>query len=182
MKALEGLTERQAIVNSRFAYLGAVTAMSGIQLIAPSLPAMRDALGITDAQLALVTSLYLLPAAIAALPAGILADRIGRRKVFGWSFIVLGLAGAALQFASGSFGVFLAIRFIQGTAFAGLMPLTMTILGDAWNRAGSGPGTGSPHRSSCTPAMAPCRSSAARWSRSDGGCRGLDNCWPSRSV
>lgn len=132
MTALDGLTKRQAIVNSRFAYLGAVVAMSGIQLIAPSLPGMRDALGISDAQLALVTSLYLLPAAVSALPAGILADRIGRRKVFGWSFIVLGVSGAALQFATGSFGIFLAIRFIQGTAFGGLMPLTMTILGDAW--------------------------------------------------
>lgn len=132
MTATQDLTGRQASINSRFAYLGATVAQTGIQLITPSLPAMRDALGLTDAQVALVTSVYLLPAALAALPAGMLADRIGRRRVFGWAMIALGIAGIALQFATHSFGLFLAIRFVQGTAFAGLMPLTMTILGDAF--------------------------------------------------
>lgn len=135
MTAHAKFSPRQIIVNSRFAYLGATVAQSGIQLIAPSLPGMRDALGLDDAQLALVTSLYLLPAALFALPAGVLADRIGRRKVYGWAMILLGVSGIALQFATHSFPLFLAIRFIQGTAFAGLMPLTMTILGDAHSGA-----------------------------------------------
>ena len=93
---------------------------------------MRDALGLTDSRLALVMTIYLLPAALGALPAGLLADRIGRRRVFGWSMVLFGLAGILLQFSTGSFGLFLAIRFAQGLAFAGLLPLTMTILGDAF--------------------------------------------------
>ncbi len=129
------MTARQAIVNSRFVYLGAIVAQTGVQLIAPSLPIMRDALGLTNAQLALVTSVYLLPGALAAIPAGLLADRIGRRRVFGWSMVGLGLAGIALQFATHSFTLFLSIRFVQGLTFAGLMPLTMTILGDAFTGA-----------------------------------------------
>ena len=124
---------RRASTNAALVYAGLFVAQTGIQLIAPSLPAMRDAFGITDAQLALVTSVYLLPAALAAIPAGILADRIGRRRVFGWSMLALGTCGLALQFATDSFPLFLAIRFVQGTAFAGMMPLTMTILGDAFS-------------------------------------------------
>ena len=129
------LAPRQATVNARFAYAGAIVAQTGVQLIAPSLPVMRDALGLTDAQLALVMTVYLLPAALGAIPAGILADRIGRRRVFGWSMVAFGLAGIALQIFTDSFGVFLTIRFVQGLAFAGLLPLTMTILGDAFRGA-----------------------------------------------
>ena len=122
----------QATINSWFAYSGAIMSQTGIQLIAPSLPGMRDDLGLTDAQLTLIMTVYLLPAALGAIPAGILADRVGRRLVFGWSMVVFGLAGIALQLVTGSFAVFLTVRFIQGLAFAGLMPLTMTILGDAF--------------------------------------------------
>ena len=129
------MTGRQATVNARFVYIGAVVAQTGVQLIAPSLPAMRDALGLSDAQLALVTSVYLLSGALGAIPAGLLADRIGRRRVFGWSMVALGVLGIALQFATHSFTLFLAVRFVQGLAFAGLMPLTITILGDAFSGA-----------------------------------------------
>lgn len=134
-RTVERIEPRQASINAAIVYSGLFVAQTGIQLIAPTLPALRDAFGISDAQLALVTSLYLLPAALAAIPAGILADRIGRRKVFGWSMIALGASGVALQFASASFPLFLAIRVVQGTAFAGMMPLTMTILGDAFSGA-----------------------------------------------
>lgn len=129
----EGRTRSRSAVNAAFAYTGAIVAQTGVQMIAPSLPSMRDALGLSDAQLALVTSVYLLPGALAAIPAGILADRIGRRRVFGGAMIAFGLLGAALQFATSSFSLFLVIRFLQGIAFAGLLPLTMTILGDAFS-------------------------------------------------
>lgn len=126
--------ERQrASLNALYAYLGAIVTQTGVQLIAPALPAMRDALGLTDAQLGLVSSVYLLPGALAAIPMGMLADRIGRRRVFGGSLVAFGVAGLALQFSAHSFTLFLGIRFLQGLAFAGLLPLTMTILGDSFS-------------------------------------------------
>jgi MFS family permease len=131
-QSLAEIDPRQARINARFAYGGAIVAMTGIQLIAPSIPLMGDALDLTDAELALITSVYLLPAALAAIPAGVLADRIGRRRVFGWAMVLLGLSGAVLQLVMNSFPAFLAVRAFQGTMFAGLMPLTMTILGDAF--------------------------------------------------
>lgn len=129
------LTPTQSRVNAWFAYSGAIVAQTGVQMVAPSLPVMRDALGLSDAQLSLVMSVYLLPAAVGAIPIGILADRIGRRRVFGGSMIVFGFAGIALQLSTHSFGLFLAIRVLQGISFAGLLPLTMTILGDAYRGA-----------------------------------------------
>jgi MFS transporter, ACDE family, multidrug resistance protein len=126
------LTEANKRLNAWFAYVGSAVSLTGVQMIAPSLPAMRDALGLSEVQLGLVTSVYLLPAALAAIPAGILADRVGRRRVFGGAMLGFGICGAILPFVSGSFAAFLVVRFIQGTFFAGLLPLTMTILGDAF--------------------------------------------------
>jgi ACDE family multidrug resistance protein len=130
-----GLTPSQARTNSWFAYAGCVMAQTGVQLIALSLPLLRDDLGLSDREIALVMTFYLLPAAIGAIPIGILADRIGRRQVYGWSMIVFGAAALAVQLAAESFALILSVRFVQGLAFAGLLPMTMTILGDAFRGA-----------------------------------------------
>jgi len=107
--------------------------MTGIQLIAPTLPAMADALSLTDSQLALISTFYLLPAALGAIPAGVLADRIGRRRVFGYSMVAFGIIGLISPLTASNFTLFLGLRLLQGIAFSGLMPLTMTILGDAFD-------------------------------------------------
>ena len=131
MTATGMLTERDAKRNALFAYASGFVAFTGAQLIAPSLPTMRDSLGLTEAQLGLVMSVYLLPAALAAIPLGVLADRLGRRRVLGYAMIGFGVAGGLLQVSS-NFTVFLGVRFVQGVMFAGLLPLTMTVLGDAF--------------------------------------------------
>ena len=64
------------------AHASAVVAIGGVQAIFPALPVMQEALSLSDAQVGLVNSVYLFPAMIFALPAGLLADRIGRRSVF----------------------------------------------------------------------------------------------------
>ena len=106
-----GLDRRDAHRNAWFSHAGAAIALTGVQMIAPSLPAMRDALDLDETQLALVMSVYLLPAAIAAVPAGMLADRIGRRLVLGFGFIGFGICGVMMPLLSGSFAAFLSGRF-----------------------------------------------------------------------
>lgn len=118
--------------NAWLAWVGAAVALTGVQLIAPSLPVMQDEFGLTDSQMALVNSVYLLPAAIASIPVGLLADRLGRRVVYGSALILFGLCGVALVMVD-DYTTFLAIRFVQGLGFAGLLPLSMTILGDAFS-------------------------------------------------
>lgn len=131
MTATGTLSERDAKRNALFAYASGFVAFTGAQLIAPSLPTMRDTLGLTEAQLGLVMSVYLLPAALAAIPLGVLADRLGRRRVLGYAMVGFGVTGGLLQISS-DFTVFLGVRFVQGVMFAGLLPLTMTVLGDAF--------------------------------------------------
>jgi MFS family permease len=128
------LAARDAQRNSFLAYGSAIVALTGVQLIAPTLPSMRDTLGLTDAELGLVMSVYLLPAALAAIPLGIAADRFGRRIVLGATMVGFGVSGGLLQLVD-AFPLFLTIRFLQGVMFAGLLPLTMTVLGDAFTGA-----------------------------------------------
>lgn len=125
------LTAAQVRANSWLAWIGAAVALTGAQLIAPSLPVMGEALNLSEPQLSLVMSVYLLPAALATIPLGMLADRLGRRIVYGGSLLLFGICGLVLA-AVGSFGLFLGVRLVQGIAFAGLLPITMTILGDTF--------------------------------------------------
>lgn len=111
------------------ASLGAFTILTGVQGILPALPLLQRALQLSDAQVSVVMSAYLLPSVVLAFPAGLLVDRIGRREVYTVALAVFGLA-AIPQLAEPSFAVLIALRVIQGAAFAAVLPLTITLIAD----------------------------------------------------
>jgi ACDE family multidrug resistance protein len=106
-----------------------IIGMTGVQSFLPALPLMQDELGLSNAETSLVVTVYLFPGIVMALPAGLLADRFGRRVVLATGLFTLGIGGVALTFAH-SFTAVLAVRFIQGFGFATFAPLTITLLGD----------------------------------------------------
>lgn len=112
------------------ATLGAALMVSGIQGIAPALPAIQTALGLTTAEVSLLTSVYLLPSIFSAFPAGLLADRIGPRAVFAGSLLVFGVCGLVLLVAH-SFAALLALRAVQGAAFGVVLALSISVISDA---------------------------------------------------
>lgn len=115
------------------AHLGGMAVITGVQLISPALPALAERFSLTESEVSLVISVYLVPATLASVPAGLMADRFGRRWIFGGGLCLFGLAGLLLPLAaSSSFGALLAIRFLQGLGFAPAFPLTITILGDLY--------------------------------------------------
>jgi ACDE family multidrug resistance protein len=103
----------------------------GAQGISPALPAVQAAFGISDTQVGLITAAYMLPGVLLALPLGYLADRLGRRIVFSSMALLYGIAGAAQAFAP-SFELLLGLRVLQGVGFAALMPLSVTLIADAY--------------------------------------------------
>jgi MFS transporter, ACDE family, multidrug resistance protein len=116
--------------------LGApIAVLSGMQLILPALPVIQADLGLSEAQISLVSSVYLLPGVLLAIPAGLLGDRIGRRLLFGWSLILFGAAGLFL-WVRNDFSSLLGGRFLQGLAFAAILPLTITMIGELWRSQG----------------------------------------------
>lgn len=109
------------------AALGAGMVTSGIQGIAPAIPAMQEALGLSEAQVSLITSIYLLPSIVVSLPAGLLADRMGVRRVFAAALGLFGLGGAVLLVAH-DLWVLLLVRAVQGAAFGAVLSLSITII------------------------------------------------------
>jgi MFS family permease len=103
----------------------------GIHAVAPTLPLVQEVFGLDDFQVGLVTSVYVLPGVILAVPLGVLADILGRRVIFGVAGLLYAVMGVA-QAAAPSFEWLLIWRTVQGVAFAAVMPLTVTLIGDAY--------------------------------------------------
>ncbi|WP_255198639.1 MFS transporter [Halorarius litoreus] len=103
----------------------------GVPLVAPALPVIRDAFGVTDAQASLLVSAYFVVGIVVSPFIGILADRFGRRRVLVPSLLLFGLAGGATVLAT-DFTTVLVLRAIAGTAAAGIFVTTVTIVGDAF--------------------------------------------------
>ncbi|GAB3669781.1 MFS transporter [Halopiger thermotolerans] len=104
----------------------------GVPLISPALPVFRDVFGITDAQASLLVSTYFLVGIVLSPFIGVLADRIGRKRVLVWGLLAFGVLGGAMAVAP-TFEVLLALRVAQGTAAAAIFITTVTIVGDAFD-------------------------------------------------
>jgi MFS family permease len=111
------------------AFAAAVGTLFGVQGIAAALPALAHDLDISDAQLGLFTAAYMFPAAVFAIPLGYLADTLGRRRVFVSMALLYSVAGGVQGWVD-DYWLLLVLRFLQGVGFGGLMPLSMTLIGD----------------------------------------------------
>lgn len=103
----------------------------GVPLVAPALPVVRDAFGLTDPQASLLVSAYFLVGILVSPFVGLLADRVGRRRVLVPALAVFGVTGLAGFFAP-DYLTLLALRALQGTAAAALFVTTVTVIGDTF--------------------------------------------------
>jgi MFS family permease len=103
----------------------------GVSLISPTLPAVQQALGVTETQVSLLLTAFSLPGIVLAPLIGILADRYGRRAVLVPCLVGYGLAGGSVVLVR-NFEVILALRIVQGSAASGLVTLAVTLIGDTF--------------------------------------------------
>ncbi|MFC7203003.1 MFS transporter [Haloferax namakaokahaiae] len=103
----------------------------GVPLVAPALPLVRDTFGLTDAAASLLVSAYFLVGIVVSPFVGVLADRIGRKRVLVPALFVFSIAGLSSFFAP-TYLVLLGLRAIQGTAAAALFVTTVTLISDAF--------------------------------------------------
>jgi EmrB/QacA subfamily drug resistance transporter len=92
-----------------------------------ALPTLAVALPASTDQLQWFGTAYTLVLAAALLPAGMLGDRFGRKRLLVGALTVFGLASAACAFA-GSAGTLIAARAVLGLGAAVMMPLSMAVL------------------------------------------------------
>jgi len=96
-------------------------------VLSVALPTLAGALHATELDLEWFQSGYLLLLAAATLPAGLLGDRFGRKKLLTGSLAAFG-AGSALCAEAPSPGVFLVARLLMGVAGAGVTVMAMSAL------------------------------------------------------
>ncbi|WP_231186472.1 MFS transporter [Haladaptatus sp. DYF46] len=112
-------------------FASTLVAVMGVSLISPALPAVQDAWNISEAQASLLLSAFTLPGVFLTIPMGLLADRIGRKKILVPSLVVFGLCGAGVVLFS-DFETILVLRAVQGAASSAIATLTVTLIGDLY--------------------------------------------------
>jgi MFS family permease len=112
--------------------LVAFVVMFGYEVPAPILPRIAEGVGVSDARVGLVMTAFAVPGVLFVPVTGLLADLYGRRHVLVPSLVLFAAAGLATV-AVGDFGVLLGLRVLQGLAFAGILPISVVVLGDAFD-------------------------------------------------
>lgn len=111
--------------------LTSLISVTGVTLVSPALPAIADGLGVGQSQIGLVVTAFTLPTIFVLPVAGFVADNFGRRRVMSAGCLLFGIGGL-LGYLANDLGLLLAGRVIQGVGYAGVMPLTVTLIGDLY--------------------------------------------------
>jgi DHA2 family multidrug resistance protein-like MFS transporter len=96
-------------------------------VLSVALPTLAKALHATESDLEWFSSGYLMLVAAAVLPAGLIGDRFGRKKLLVGCLAVFG-AGSVLCAEATTPGVFLAARLLMGLAASGVTVMAMSAL------------------------------------------------------
>lgn len=118
--------------NLQFVFGVTLMAVLGVSSIIPALPDIMEGLHFTPATIGLSISAFTLPGVVFSPLVGILADRLGRKKILVPSLFLFGIAGAMCFFAT-TIHTLLALRFIQGMGAAPLGVLYGTLIGDLYS-------------------------------------------------
>jgi EmrB/QacA subfamily drug resistance transporter len=109
--------------------LGLVVA--GNSALAIALPDIAADTGADQIDLTWIIDAYALTFAALLLPAGILADRVGRRTILVIGLAVFGIAGIASAYATDPTWL-IGLRALAGVGAAGIFPVTLSALVDAY--------------------------------------------------
>jgi EmrB/QacA subfamily drug resistance transporter len=96
-------------------------------VLSVALPTLSKVLHASESDLQWFSSGYFLVLAAAMLPAGLLGDRYGRRKVLLGSLVLFGLGSAGCAYST-SVGEFMVARVLIGLAGAGLIVMAFSVL------------------------------------------------------
>ncbi len=107
------------------------TSMLGTSTITPAFPLIMKAFHIDSQQAGLLITVNTLPGIFLSPVAGILADRVGRKRVLIPSLILFAIAGMACV-TTQSFLMLMVFRFLQGCAAAPLGALNNTVIGELY--------------------------------------------------
>ncbi|MER7575475.1 MFS transporter [Streptomyces sp. NPDC126514] len=111
--------------------LGALLCSLDVVVVATALPALRADFGAGLSELEWTISAYNLAFACLTLTGAALGDRFGRRRMYVVGLAVFTLASAAAALAASS-DQLIGARLVQGAGAAVLLPLTLTLISEAF--------------------------------------------------
>ena len=103
----------------------------------PLLPMLTGIFHASKIAVSMTVTLAGLGVAVAAPIAGILADKIGRKRVIVWSAFLLAICSFAAATSPG-LGMLLFWRFCQGLCTPGVFSVTVAYINDEWASGGAG--------------------------------------------
>ena len=109
--------------------LAAAVGMAGVYIVSPIATEVTLIFEMPLVRAGELITAYTVPSIILVPLMGMLSDRIGRRHVIAFGFIVFGIAGGAIGLVN-DFSTVLVLRVIQGVGFAALMPVSVAMIGD----------------------------------------------------
>ncbi len=118
--------------NLQIVFLITLMAVLGVASITPALPKISKQFNLAGQEIGLLIILFTLPGVFLTPVFGVLADRVGRKKILVPSLLLFGAAGLLCSFTS-SFELLLVLRFIQGIGAASLGSINVTLIGDLFN-------------------------------------------------
>ncbi len=118
-------------------FVGVFMAALDAAVIAPAIPALRTAFGVDNRQIGLVTIVFSLCSLSSTALMANLSDRFGRRAIYLLD-IALFAAGSLFIARSGTFGMLLVGRAIQGLGAGGITPTASAVVGDLFPPAQRG--------------------------------------------
>jgi predicted MFS family arabinose efflux permease len=134
---LKSLTTSRAVVGKKqderervLRILASVTFLIFFQayMVAPLIPRLAKAFAVSEERIGLIVPAYMLPYGLATLVYGVLADRVGRRRVLLFSLIAFGLL-TALTAAAQSERQLITWRLATGLGASGVVPLALSLVG-----------------------------------------------------
>lgn len=118
--------------NLQIIFAVTLTAVLGVSSITPVFPQVIRQFGITSTQVGLLITFFTLPGVVLAPVMGVLADRLGRKKILVPSLFLFAVAGTACAFTR-DFNIFLSLRALQGIGAASLGTINVTVIGDLYS-------------------------------------------------
>lgn len=106
--------------------------MMTVAVIIPAFPKMVEALGLTEQSIGLLITAYTLPGFLSAPLAGVMADRLGRKRLLVPSLLLFGMFGGGCALAP-DFNTLLILRVLHGIAGAPMAGVTGAIIGDLFS-------------------------------------------------
>lgn len=99
--------------------------------IAPAFPKIMSALDLTESQIGLLVTCFTLPSAILAPFLGVMADRLGRKRILVPCLFLFGIAGCICGLTN-NFTVILAMRVLQGIGASTFATISLTLIADIY--------------------------------------------------